>query len=138
MVTTIRVESVRGRRQRHGGSSVDPWWAEQIARNWAAFRVHAREGKRRAKKVGVWKREHAINATARARQLVRTRTHLRAAPGIFVHDECAVFVCAQVRTVGCVNDIRYRAVNATSRQFSLRCSRTRAMIVEPYNYINEI
>jgi len=126
------VEFVRDCRQWHGGSSVDPWWAEQIARNWA-FRVRAREGKRRAKKVTAWKREHAINTTARVRQLVRTRTHLRAAPGIFVHDECAVFVCAQVRTVDDVNGIRYRAVNTTSRQFYLRCSRTRAMIIEPYN-----
>jgi len=63
-----------------------------IGRRFASTRGR---GKRRAEKAGAWKREHAINA--RAQQLIRTRTHLRAAPGIFVLDERAVFVYMRAR-----------------------------------------
>lgn len=115
MATTIRVESVRGRR--HGGSSIDPYGGpNKLLANGRRF-AFARGGggktggKRRAKEARAWKREHAINTTAdtcaRARQLNRTKTHLRAAPGIFVLDERAVFrIRTSICTVGCVNDVR--------------------------------
>lgn len=66
---------------------------------------------------------------ARARQLIRTRTHLRAAPGIFVLDEHAVSVYArmQVRTVGHVNDIRYagQLMHLSPILFSFRAKKRR-------------
>lgn len=81
---------------------------------------------------------------ARARQLIRTRTHLRAAPGIFVLDERVVFVYAhvrararaQVRTVGRVNNIRCtgRLTHLSSILFSL-CANERT-VIEP-NMINK-
>lgn len=146
MARTIRVEPVRGCRWSnlaltHGGPSKllaigrrsrpRARWVEEGARGW------------RAKEVGAWKREHAINATAGALARTAINPHKDAfacGPREYSFSTDAQFSYTRARArarprtrkvhaVGCIKDIRYM-----HRRFvvdSPFARRERATVIKP-------